>query len=278
MRRINCMSIDLIKENIECEQLLAENFCDTIIKSEYVIPDTHPDVSNILVLDASPTITSTEVMQDKILIEGKIDYNILYLAQENDEQGVYSVNYTGDFSNYVEIPGAEHTMSCDSNCYIEHMDCMIVNERKVQVEGIVKLKAEVYKNYNFEVIKDIDSQDDIQMLKNPATLDKIMGTVSGNLIAKTEIQMSSDKPQIGDILKVNTIIHKKDVSILEDKIQLSAYVLIKFMYRGKDSNEIVSIEDDIPINKELELSGAMPAMDSFYRFQYGWNRIYSKGR
>ncbi|MBA5851456.1 DUF3794 domain-containing protein [Clostridium sp. cel8] len=260
------MSIDLIKENIECEQLLAENFCDTIIKSEYVIPDTHPDVSNILVLDASPTITSTEVMQDKILIEGKIDYNILYLAQENDEQGVYSVNYTGDFSNYVEIPGAEHTMSCDSNCYIEHMDCMIVNERKVQVEGIVKLKAEVYKNYNFEVIKDIDSQDDIQMLKNPATLDKIMGTVSGNLIAKTEIQMSSDKPQIGDILKVNTIIHKKDVSILEDKIQLSAYVLIKFMYRGKDSNEIVSIEDDIPINKELELSGAMPAMDSFTDF------------
>lgn len=262
------MSIDLVKENIECEQLLAENFCDTVIKSEYVIPDTHPDVSEILILDASPTITNKEVMQDKIFLEGKIDYNILYLAkEENDEKGIYSVNYTGDFSNYVEIRGAEHTMLCDADCYIEHADCDIVNERKIGIKGIVKLKGEVYKNYDFEVVKDIDESDeDIQMLKNPATLDKIMGTVSGNLIAKTEIQVPSDKPQIGDILKIDTMVHKKDIKILDDKIQLEAYALTKLLYRGKDSKEIVMIEDDVLINKDLELKGVTPSMNSFTDF------------
>lgn len=260
------MSIDLVKENIECEQLLDENFCDTIVKAEYVIPDTHPDVSSILVLNASPVITNQEVMQDKVFIEGKIEFNVLYLTEEEEKKTVYSVNYTGDFSNYVEIPGAEHTMSCDSSCYIEHMDCMVVNERKVQIEGIVKLKAEVYKNYNFEVVKDMEGQENIQMLKNPATLDKIMGKVSGNLIAKTEIQIPSEKLQIGDILKIDTLIHKKDVNVLDDKIQVSASVLIKLMYRGKDTGEIVMVEDDVPVEKEIELKGVMPSMDSFTDF------------
>ncbi|MBP2032359.1 LysM repeat protein [Clostridium algifaecis] len=262
------MSIDLVKENIECEQLLAENFCDTVIKAEYVIPDTHPDVSEILILDASPVVTNKEVMQDKIFLEGKINYNILYLAkEENDESGIYSVDYTGDFSNYVEISGAEHTMLCDSDCYIEHMDCTIVNERKIGIKGIVKLKAEVYKNYDFEVVKDIaESDDDVQMLKNPATLDKIMGTVNGNLIAKTEIQIPTDKPQVGDILKIDTMVHKKDIKILDDKIQLDAFVLIKVLYRGKDTKEVVMIEDDVPVNKDLELKGVTPSMNSFTDF------------
>lgn len=260
------MSMDLIKENIECEQLLAENFCDTIIKAEYVIPDTHPDVSDILILDAKPVITNEEVMQDKIFLEGKIDYNILYLAQEDDGKGIYSVNYTGDFSNYVEIPGVQHTMSCDSECYIEHMNCMIANERKIQIEGIIKLKGEVYKNYDFEVVKDIGGQDDIQMLKNPTTLDKIVGTVSSNLIAKTELQIASDKPQIGNILKVDAVIHKKDINVLEDKVQIEAYILIKVLYRGKDTKDIVTVEDDVLVNKEVELKSASPSMDSFTDF------------
>ncbi|AND83387.1 DUF3794 domain-containing protein [Clostridium tyrobutyricum] len=261
------MSIDLIRENIECEQLLAENFCDTVIKAEYVIPDTHPDVLSVLVLDANPTITNKEVMQDKVFLEGKIDYNIIYLAKEDNDTGVYSTNYTGEFSNYVEIDGAEHTMLCDADCYIEHIDCTMVNERKVEIEGIIKLKSEVYKNYDFEVIKDIaGSDDDIQMLKNPATLDKILGTVPGSLIAKTELQIPSDKPQIGNILKIDATVHKKDITILEDMVQVEAYVLIKMLYRGKETKEIAVIEDDVLVNKELELKGVTSSMDSFTDF------------
>ena len=84
MEEVINMSIDFIKENIECEQLLAEDFSDTVIKAEYVIPDTNPDVKEILILDAKPSITNKEVMQDKVFVEGKIEYTLLYLAQESE--------------------------------------------------------------------------------------------------------------------------------------------------------------------------------------------------
>ncbi|MFL0195582.1 SPOCS domain-containing protein [Clostridium sp. WILCCON 0269] len=260
------MDIDFIKENIECEQMLAENFSDTIIKEEYIIPDTHPDVADILILEARPVITNKEVMQDKVFIEGKVEYTILYRAKEDEDVGIYSVGYTGAFSNYVEMPGAEHVMLCDSNCYVEHMNCMIANERKVSVEGIIKLKAEVYKKYKFEVIKDIGGSEDIQMLKNPATIDKIVGTVSGDLVVKAEIQVPVDKPQIESILQYDVNVHKKNVKILENKVSVEAYVLTRFLYRGKDTQDIVCVEKDVLVNKELSLDGAFPSMESYTGF------------
>jgi LysM repeat protein len=261
------MAIELIKENIECEQLLGENFSDTVVKGEYVIPDTHPDVGEVLLLDAKPCIINTEVMQDKVFVEGQIEYTILYLAQEEESTGVYSTNYTGKFSNYVELPGVEHRMLCDSGCYIEHMECGIVNERKIVVEGIIKLKAEVYKNYDFEVIKDVSGSQDIQMLKSPATVDKIVGTVSGDLIAKSHLQVPMENPQIGTVLKCDVKINKKDIKVMEGKILIDAHALVALLYKGKDTRDIIYMEDDVPISKEVDLNGVNPTMDNYTDFK-----------
>lgn len=261
------MAMELVKENIECEQLLDEDFSDTVVKAEYVIPDTHPDVNEVLMIDSKPFIVSKEVMQDKVLVEGQVEYTILYLAKEEESTGVHSVTYVGKFSNYVEIPGAEHNMLCDADCYVEHIECNIVNERKIAVEGIVKLKAEVYKNYQFEVIKDVIGSEDIQMLKNPATVDKIVGNVSQDLVAKSQMQISMDKPQIGDVLKCDVKVHKKEVRIMEGKLSINAYVLVGVLYRGKDIRDVVYIEDNVEVSKEMDLEGVNPTMDSYADFK-----------
>lgn len=261
------MAMELIKENIECEQLLHEDFSDTVVKAEYVIPDTNPDVNEVLMIDAKPVIVAKEVMQDKVLIEGQLEYTILYLAKEDEATGVHSVTYVGKFSNYVEIPGAEHKMTCDADSYVEHMECTIVNERKIAIEGIVKLKAEVYKNYDFEVIKDVTGSQDIQMLKNPAVVDKIVGNVSEDLVAKSQIQIPMDKPQIGNVLKCDVNIGKKEVRVMEGKIAISANVLVSVLYRGKDIRDLVYVEDNVEVNKEVDLEGVNPTMDSYTDFK-----------
>ena len=169
-------AIDLIKENIEYEQLLGENTADTVVRGEYLIPDTHPDVARILMLDVKPSIISQEVMQDKVYLEGQVEYNVLYLAKEESGMGVHTVNYNDKFANYVDINKAEHKMLCEADCYVEHMDCNIINERKIALGGVIKLKSAVYKDYKFDVIKDISDSSNIQTLKKPVMVDKIVGT------------------------------------------------------------------------------------------------------
>lgn len=259
--------MDLIKENIEYEQLLGENSADTVVKNEFLIPDTHPDVFEILIVDVKPVIIGKEVMQDKIYLDGQIEYNVLYLAKEEDGTGIHNVKYTDKFTNYVDIKGAEHKMFCEAECYMEHMDYSIVNERKVALGGIIKLKSEVYKQYNFEIVKDLVNADNVQMLKSPTTVDKIVGSVSGDLIVKSNIKISMDKPEIDNILKYDIQIHKKDVKVTGGKIQASAFALVEVLYKGKNSKEIVYIKDDVFINKELELEVADPTSELFYDFK-----------
>lgn len=261
------MAMELVKENIECEQLLGENFSDTVVKSEYIIPDTHPDVYEILMLDAKPCIINKEIMQDKVFLEGQIEYNILYLAKEEGECGLYNVTYSSKFSNYVEIAGANTKMLCEADCYIEHMEKMVLNERKVSIEGIIKLKCEVYKKYDFQTIKDVVGVQEVQFLRNPASVDKILGTVSQDLIAKSHMNISMEKPEIGTIIKCDVNVHKKEIKIVEGKVQTSAFALVSVLYRGKNTAEVCYLEEDVFINKESELAGANPYMSYLNDFR-----------
>lgn len=260
-------AVELIKENIEYEQLLGENFSDTVVKGEYLIPDTHPDVVEILMVDVKPSITTKETMQDKVYIEGQVEYNVIYLAKEEEGMGVYNVTYGDKFSNYVDIQGAEHKMLCDGECYVEHMDSNLINERKVGISGIIKLKSAVYKNYSFDVVKSMARDEELQMLKYPTVIDKILGNAFGDMVVKTQIRVPMDKPQIGQILKCDVMLHKKDAKINEDKIQVSAFAQVKMLYRGAGASEIVCLEDEVFLSKDMELDGVDSSMNVFADFK-----------
>ena len=261
------MEINLIKENIEYEQLLGENTVDTVVKEEYVIPDTHPDVKEILMLDVKVSINSKEIIQDKVFLEGEIQYNVLYITKDQERSDVENVVYNSKFSNTVDIVGAMPEMLCDAECFVEHMECRIVNERKICLEGILKSKSEIYKNYNFQIVKDIEAVKDVQYLKNPTSIDKVTKNFEGELIGKANIKVPMEKPEIAKIIKCDVNIHKKEVKLYEGKIQLNAYALINMIYKGKDSRELIYIEHEVMVNKELDFEDVKPYMDNYTDFK-----------
>ena len=73
-----------MKENIQYQKLLRKDKSTTILKDEYLIPDTHPDVQDILMVEAKPLIINKEVIGDKVMLEGKIEYNIIYIPREDN--------------------------------------------------------------------------------------------------------------------------------------------------------------------------------------------------
>ncbi|WP_163192882.1 DUF3794 and LysM peptidoglycan-binding domain-containing protein [Clostridium thermarum] len=260
-------AVELIKENIEYEQLLEENFADTVVKGEYLIPDTHPDVVEILMVDVKPSITAKETMQDKVYVEGQVVYNVIYLAKEEEGMGVYNVTYSDKFSNYVDIPAAEHKMLCDAECYVEHMDSNLINERKVGISGIIKIKSAVFKNYSFEVVKAIAREDDLQTLKYPAVIDKILGDTDTDLVIKTQIRVPMDKPQIGKVLKCDVNLHKKEVKLMDGRAQITAYANVKMLYRGNGERTLVCLEDDVYLSKDVEIDDVDASMSAFGDFR-----------
>jgi LysM repeat protein len=258
--------MELVKENIEYEGLQEESTVDTIVRDEYVIPDTHPDVYEILMLDAKPKIMKKEILNDKIYLEGQIQYNLLYMTKENDKREVSNVNYSAAFSNYIECDKLTEDTLCEADCYVEHMNCSISNERKVCIEGIIILNCSIYKKYDYDIVKDVSDFQDIQFWKNPTSIDKIVGDVNIDLLGQMHIQIPMEKPQVSKIIKCDVILHKKSVKILEGKIKVNTSALIKVLYKCEEDRNLYLIEEDMILQKEVDMEKADSFMDNYSDF------------
>lgn len=251
--------IDVIKENVQFEQLLRESNSNTVLKEEYLIPDTHPDVQEILTVEARPMITNKEIVGDKIILEGKVEYTVLYLARE-DGLIANSVNYTQKFTSNIDLNQGEHRVICEVECKVEHIEAAIMNERKISIQGIFAIEWELYKSSEFEFVKDIEGTDDIEILKKTETINRISASEEVELTGKSMIRVGMDKPQINKILKCSLLLHKKEIKIVEDKIYLGCYCKLNILYKGDDSKDIICLEDDIYLSKEEESNGVTTDM------------------
>lgn len=261
------MAVDLVKENLRYEKLVGQNTADNVVKEEYIIPDTNPDVKEILMVDAKPVIVTKELTDDKVYMEGHINFNILYLAEINENREVFNVTYNAQFSNYLEVPGSKNNMKCTAKGYVEHIECKMINERKISVEGIINLRASVYTSCNIDFVKDIEGLSKTQTLKKPISIDKIAGELETDMIAKSQIVIPMNKPQIGTLLKCDVKLHKKTVNLLESKVQMQLFAHVKILYKGDGTRDIICVDDDVLVTKEDIIEGINSDMDAYSAFK-----------
>lgn len=254
-------SMDVIKENIHFQQLVKENNSNTSLKDEYVIPDTHPDVQELLSVEGNPMVINKEISDGKVIIEGRMEYTILYIPRENSFS-INSVNYSENFTSYLNVEEDEHKVICEVECKIEHIQAKIMNERKISIESNVRLNWELYKDVNFDYVKDIEANNQVEVLKKNESISRLTSNKDAELIGKSMIRVSMDKPQIERILQASMNIHRKEIKLAEDKVYLGCYCKVNIIYLGIESQEVISLEDDVYISKEEEIVGITSDMNS----------------
>lgn len=259
--------IDVIKERVQYEQLLKESSSNHILKGEYLIRDSHPDMKEVLGVEAKATITNKEILGDKVMVEGLLNYTMFYLPKEetiseNASRKIHSVTFTEKFANYIELENDEHRVVCEVECDIEHIEANLINERKVGIDGVIELKWEIYRSGEFEYVKDVEGKEDIQVLKKQEVLNGVKGEKDIELVGKSMMKVTMDKPEIEDILNCSMNLHKKEIKIGEDKIYIGCYCKIEVLYKGKDTSDIMTLQDDVYLSKEEELVGITNEMMS----------------
>lgn len=248
--------IDVIKESIQNEQLLRESSTNNVLKGEYLIKDSHPDVHQILGVEAKATITNKETLADKIMIEGQINYSVIYLSEDESKvTSINSVDLSEKFADYLDLNNEEHKVVCEVECVIEHIQASIMNERKIAIDGIRTTKWQLYKVGEFEFIKDIDGRDDIQVKRKSEEINQMKSEKDIELMGKSMIKVTMDKPEIDEILKCSANLHKKEVKIGDGKIYFGCYCKIEVLCKGKEENDIFLLQDDVYLSKEEEAIG-----------------------
>jgi hypothetical protein len=249
------MSIELIRDMINYEKLVGEGTSQMMVNGDIILGERSPEIFNILNMDGKVVVNSSECVEDKIIIEGKMHFDLLYSS--HDGMGnLHKVSAASNFNHNIQIPDTEPHMPCKIETRIDHIDFDQVNNRKIKVNAIITINGIVYEKNSVEAITDIRALD-VQVLKNSLTVDEFVSENSGQSIIRGKFE---ELPrEVNSIIRRDVFVHKKDVSIEEGRIVINACARIKLMYDDPEG-EIETLEQDVPFTSDLKIPDIRPGM------------------
>lgn len=103
------MGLELSKELIKINELVGEDFSQTLVEGDIIVPDVKPDIARILQVDGIATITDKQVQQDRVVVNGVVNFKILYVPDDASET-IKSICTNSNFSNTIEINSTDSNM------------------------------------------------------------------------------------------------------------------------------------------------------------------------
>lgn len=249
------MSLELVKESIKINNLIGEDTAQTVIEHDIIVPDTNPDAARILLIDGEVYEKSSEVLQDKVAVNGAIRYKILYIS-DDESRKVRSINNSSDFSYNVDVLNARFGLKANVKCEIEHIDYEILYGRKIKVKSIVRFDVKVCEEAEYDFVNNINGLEDIETLRDYIDINSTLGESSAYCNVNESIEIPAGKPTIKEILRSDVKVVGKDYKVSDNKIIAKGDLNILTLYIADDEeNSIQFMEHELPFTQFIDLQG-----------------------
>jgi len=255
------LAAEYMKGIIKIEQMIAKENSKTIVEGDFMLPDSKLGFAKILDVKASVYFNSKEVVADKIMLEGIVRYNILYVTEKNDKHAAFAEFDTG-FVHYIETPGTKPKMQMSLSHQIEHTDFEILSNRSISIKTVLNVDVCVTNQVQADIIKDLHGISDLQLLKETVCLVGKTAQSSSRVIFREDLELSEDLSEMPDILRKEATIAISDKKVQDNKVVLTGTVKMQILYSSDEQgNPIKFIEKDCQFNQTVEVPGAFQGME-----------------
>ncbi|HOJ10866.1 MAG TPA: DUF3794 domain-containing protein [Clostridiales bacterium] len=251
------MSLDLAREVIKVSNIINREITQIIVENDIIVPDTKPDVVKILIAEAEAYTTSAVVNTDEksTFIKGIIRYKILYKPDDPDID-IKSININAEFSHEMDTPVAGKDVRNIVKCLAEHVECEIINGRKINTKTILQLNSKVMAEEEYVLINDISDNGDIQVLRNNMEINNFIGSSEALYTIKESMEVPEGNPPIREILSNDVKIINKDFRLSDNKVIVTGEMNIVTLYAGDDQESSIRLmEHATPFTQFVDLSG-----------------------
>lgn len=256
------MAVELIKDLLKIEETIGKEEVETLIEDEILLSEVESGIKKILNIDGEVETLETKAVKDKVLINGIVKYNILYSA-DDENSSIQRIEDSTNFQEEIIINGAEEEMNVNVKTNIEHIDCNLIDSRKISVKTVLHFNTKVQSYSNIEVVKDIQGIEGLQTLKDYIRYNDVVGSNTSDTLVKEAFELSEDMPSIDHILKLSAKGNEKEVRVVEDKVIVSGVVECSIVYYSEDEESRINhVKHEIPFTHFVDLPGVVKDMNS----------------
>lgn len=229
----------LATEDITVEHLIGEKITKQVIVSEqFDIPEEKPDVEKILDAKAEADITEKKVVANKVIIDGEVSLQVLYVAME-PQQSVHEVHHTIKFSSFVEVPEAQPGMNVQAYAVVEGISVEPVIDPKLTADIVVKLIIFVSETRTLEDVPTI-LRDEEGFEKIRLKVDREIGSGETQVVVRDTAEVPEAKPDIVKVLEARVDQTEiKETKILQGKVLIKGNIGVEVVYVSAKPDQAV---------------------------------------
>ncbi len=122
---------------------------------EFFADQTFPAIEKVLHVTPVVTITQTNIIADKVVIEGQVKFEIMYVAETLEgDQPVHFIEFTEPFTLFIDVPGARSDFDLWIRTKVEAVTFRLTEPCRIDVDVILAVTAKVTKIRQLRVVVD----------------------------------------------------------------------------------------------------------------------------
>lgn len=245
------MPLTLAKETMEMDRwaCAAEQTGQILLEGDMIVPDSKPDLQKLLRCRGEVTLREQRVAEDRVSFSGEMEVTLLYTAK-NGEHALYAMQSAMPLEDFLHMDGLEPEMEVTLTATVEHLDCRIINDRKIGVKAVIRIDAAARCKKTTEVLRDV-SGEGVQCLRGTLQTERETAALRDRFPIKEEVTIAAVKPQIAEILWQELRLTEQELRPMDGKVMVRGTLALSLLYT--DANGAIgSLAERIPFSGYLE--------------------------
>jgi len=256
--------LDKKYEKVEYMNVYGSDSQKVIVEGEILLPEIKPDVIKVLQTDADVFITNVEVLNDRVVVQGEVDFRVIYLSNDQLKK-ISFVSSSAEFSKVFDMLGVRPGMTYEVKEDLIYSYCSAISTRKLSAKAIVEISLMVKSSTSIEYLDQIEDES-VKFLKERITISNPL-TFAEQITKKEILEIPQGKPSIREILRSFARLSDKNIKFDRKKLTIDLKIDIKTLYSPDiGQNPLEMVEHEMFAEHSIELSSIPEDLEPIVKF------------
>lgn len=193
--------IVLERQQLNIDEMFSENRSQIVIRDTIDLNECNPSVVEIFNVLCKYNVSDRRIEDNKVVIEGSVENNILYLAN-NEEQPVFCFKKEIPFTHEIEMKGIKRSMLSDISLEVEHCNYSMITSDQVEIRNVLGVDTKVETKKIVPIINKVNENmlDEKKIISLPSVIVYI--TQPGDSLWKIAKKYGTT---VDELMKINNI-------------------------------------------------------------------------
>jgi|GEM_PF-3583973 len=221
----------LVRGMLMAERMAQVAGAQALVEGEISPPAMKQDIENILSLQANVLVSSSEVVEGRILLEGSVSFFVVYMDAEGLIDGFESAT---SFRHGLDAELAEAGMQAEVSANVMHTEYTQMDKRRINAKAVVALNGTLLEKKEISAVESVIDVSDVQMLKETIGIPYVSARGKSLFNIKEDVKLYQGMPLVSHIIGQTAVATIKNSFIDMNKVAVEGEVKVNILYMGVD--------------------------------------------